>query len=120
MGNLTHRLNNRQKAASGLGETILNSMRLTPEQDERITEPARNPALWEPARSRRLEAGKGMAQAITNTYSDEDRRRVLNRLDPPRAARKISRRPAQDREYLLDLLNPEHRAEVALLLTVAT
>ena len=59
-----------------------------------------------------------MATAIADTYTDEDWQRVLNRLTPPRAARKISGRPVEDREHLLDLLDPEHRAAVEKLLTV--
>ena len=54
-----------------------------------------------------------MAKAIADTYTKEDWQRVLNRLTPQRAARKISGRPAEDREYLLDLLDPEHRAKVS-------
>ena len=104
----------------GVGKTILAGMQFTPEQDERITELARNPTLWEPAGADAWERGRRMAQAVADTYTDEDWRRVLNRLTPPRAARKISRRPAEDREYLLELLDPEHRAEVERLLTVTT
>lgn len=84
-------------------------MRLTPEDDERITELARNPALWEPAGPDAWERGRRMAQAIADTYTEEDWRRVLNRLDPRRAARKISRLPAEDHAFLVDLLDPEHR-----------
>ena len=91
---------------------------LTPEEDALITELARDPSKWVPAGPDAWEQGRRMAQAIADTYTDEDWRRVLNRLTPPRAARKISRRPAEDREYLLDLLDTEHRAEVERFLTV--
>lgn len=92
-------------------------MRLTPEQDKRISELAGDHALWELAGPDAWERGRRMAQAISNTYTDEDWRRVLNRLTPPRAARKISRRPAEDREHLLSLLDPLHRADVERLVT---
>ena len=97
---------------------MVDLMRLTPEEDERITELARNPALWEPAGPDAWERGRRIAQAIADTYTDEDWRRVLNRLTPRRAAREISNRPAEDRGYLLGLLDPEQRAEVERLLTV--
>ena len=91
---------------------------LTPEEDALLTELAGDPSKWVPAGPEAWKQGRRMAQAIADTYTDEDWRRVLNRLAPPRAARQIARRPAADRAHLLSLLGPEQRTEVEHLLAV--
>ena len=91
---------------------------LTPEEDALITDLAHDPDKWVPAGPDAWERGRRMAQAIADTYTDEDWRRVLNRLTPSRAARQISRRPAANRAHLLSLLEPEQRTGVEHLLAV--
>lgn len=90
----------------------------TSEEDALITELARDPSRWEPAGPDAWERGRKIADAIADSYTDEDWRRILNRLTPRRAARDISHHPAEDRGHLLSLLDPKQRVEVERLLSV--
>lgn len=97
------------------------TLRLVPyteEEIERIAELGGTPENWQPADPEAWELGRRMAAGIADTYSDDDWRRVLNALSPRRAARKISRRPPEDRGRLLELISPDRRAEVERLLAV--
>lgn len=90
-------------------------MRYTEESIRRISEAATPENLLSPPPDA-LELGRKIATAISDAYTDEDWRRVLNRLSPDRAAWKISRRPSEERHHLLLLLDPHRRTEVERLL----
>ena len=84
----------------------------TEEEIERLAEFASDPANLKPAGTEAWENGQRMARAIADTFTDKDWITLLNRLSADRAARQIARRPAEDRQYLLDLLSPDRRAIV--------
>ena len=90
----------------------------TPEQIELIAEMGRDPKNWQLADQEAWELGKRMADAIADTYTDDDWHQLLNRLSPSRAAKQIASRPREDRRRLLGLIEPERRANVELLLPV--
>ncbi len=58
------------------------------------------------------EQGRHIANAFFDTYTDEEWRRLLNKLHPDQAAGVISHRPLKDRLSLLLLIHPDRRAEV--------
>ena len=87
-------------------------MGYTEEQIERIATLASNPANLAPADTDARENGQRMARAIADTFTDEDWTTLLNGLSAVRAARQISRRPAEERQHLLALLNPNRRDAV--------
>ena len=93
-------------------------MGLTEEEDRRITELARDPNNWQPAGPEAWERGRRMADVIADTYTDEDWRTLLNTLTPPRAAQYISSRPPEDRRRLLERVDPDRRVEVEGFLAV--
>jgi len=68
-----------------------------------------------PPGARRL--GREIAAGVSDAYTDDDWRRILNRMSPDRAAAKISRRPLDDRQRLLNLVAPDRRAEIERFLT---
>ena len=79
---------------------------------DRIAELAQDPRNWEPAPPEALAVGRQIADAVADRYTDDDWRYVLNALDPRRAAGTISRRPAEQRSYLLSMLDPDRRTEI--------
>ena len=97
----------------------LRSVPYTEDEIARIAELGEDPKNWQPADAEAWELGRRMAAGIAEGYTDDDWRRVLNALSPPRAARKISRRPPEDRLRLLDLIAPDCRTEVEQFLAVA-
>ena len=64
-----------------------------------------------PAPPGALEQGRQMANSFF-TYTDEDWKRLLNKLYPDQAAGVISYRPFEDRRSLLMFIHPDRRAEV--------
>ena len=90
----------------------------TPEQVELIAETGRDPKNWQLADREAWELGKRMADAVADTYTDDDWRQLLNTLSPSRAAKQIASRPREDRGKLLGLLASERRADVERLLPV--
>ncbi len=58
------------------------------------------------------ELGQEIANSFFDLYTDEDWKEFLNRLHPDQAAGVISHRPVEDRQSLLMLMNPDHRATV--------
>ena len=93
-------------------------MRYTDEEVERIAELGRDPSNWRPAGPEAWERGRRLADAISDSYTDEDWRTILNRLTPSRAAQYILSRPPDNRQHLLELVEPDRRIEVERLLTV--
>lgn len=93
-------------------------MAYTEEQIERIAEFADNPANLEPTGPEAWDNGRRMARAIADTFTEHDWATLLNRLSTDRAARQIARRPVEERQHLLGLLNPERRATVEAHLAV--
>ena len=87
-------------------------MRWTPDKIKAICELGRDPSNWVPAGPEELEQGQQIANALADSYTDDDWRYYLNVLDPERAARRIAIRPPEDRDHLLSLLDPYKRAEV--------
>lgn len=87
-------------------------MRWTPEKIEAICELGRDPNNWVPAGPEELEQARRIADAVADSYTDDDWRYFLNVLDPERAARQITSRPPEDRDHLLSLLEPDRRAAV--------
>ena len=83
---------------------------------ERIAVLGRDPSNWRPADPEAWELRERMADAIADGYADEDWRRVLNSLNPSRAARDIACRPPEDRRRLLMLIDRHRRGEVERLL----
>ena len=79
-------------------------MPYTEAEIEHIAELGRDPENWQSADPEAWVLGRQMAAGIADTYTDDDWRRVLNGLSPPRAARKISGRPREDRQRLLKLI----------------
>ena len=57
-----------------------------------------------------------MADAIADGYTDDDWCRVLNSLNPSRAAMDIAGRPAEEHRRLLTLVDRRRRGEVERLL----
>ncbi|MDE0120564.1 MAG: hypothetical protein OXS33_02390 [bacterium] len=86
-------------------------MRYTEQEIERISGKASSENLL-PAPPEAREIAKEIADAIADSYSEDDWRHVLNTLSPDRAARSISSRPFEDRRRLLMLIEPDRRAEV--------
>ena len=86
---------------------------------EKAAEQLADPRNRRAADSEAWERGRRIAATISDGYTDDDWRHVLNALDPPRAARKISRRPAEDRRHLLGLVAPDRRAKVESLMTAS-
>ena len=93
-------------------------MPYTEEEIERIAELGSDPNNWRPAGPEAWERGRRMADAIADSYTDEDWRTILNRLTPSRAAQHILSRPPADHHHLLELVRPDRRIEVQRLLTV--
>ena len=60
-----------------------------------------------------------IANAHFDTYTDEDWRLLLDKLDPDQAAGVISHRSVEDRRRLLMLIPPGRRAEVRRFLATA-
>lgn len=87
------------------------------EEMERIAELGRDPSNWRPADPEAWELGKRMADAIADGYTDEDWRRVLNTLNPSRAARDIACRPPEEHRRLLTLVDRHRRGEVERLVS---
>lgn len=87
-------------------------MRWTLEKIEAICELGRDPSNWVPAGPEDREQTRRIADAIADSYTDDDWRYFLNVLDPERAARQIISRPSGDRDHLLSLLNADQRAAV--------
>lgn len=86
------------------------------EEIERIGELGRDPRNWRPAGLEAWELGKRIADAIADGYTDEDWRRVLNSLNPARAARDIACRPPEEHQRLLMLIDRHRREKVERLL----
>lgn len=81
---------------------------------------AATPETLVPAPPDASEQGRRIANAYFDTYTDEDWRRLLNKLHPDQAAGVISHRPVGDRQRLLMLIPSDRRAEVRhFLATVA-
>ena len=81
---------------------------------------AATPGALVPAAPGALEQGRQIANAYFDTYTDEDWRRLLEKLHADQAAGVISHRPVEDRRRLLLLMPPDRRAEVRqILATVA-
>ena len=94
---------------------IVAIVRYTEELIGRISADA-TPENLVPAPPDAIELGREIADSISDSYTDEDWRRVLNGLSPHRAASRISRRPPSDRDRLLMLIDPDRRAEIKRLL----
>lgn len=86
-------------------------MRYTEQEIERIAGAA-SPENLLPAPSEAREIARNIADAIADSYTEDDWRYVLNTLSPDRAAVSISSRPLKDRRGLLMLIDPDRRAEV--------
>lgn len=95
-------------------------MGYTEEEVRRLSELGRDSNNWKAADPEAWEQGWRMAMAIADTYTDEDWARVLNTLEPSRAAQQISFRPPEDRRRLLGLVNSDCRTGVAAFLAVTT
>ncbi len=87
------------------------------EEIERIAELGRNPRNWRLADPEAWELGRRVAAAIADGYTDEGWRRVLNSLDPSRAARDIACRPPEEHQRLLKLVDRHRRGEVERLVS---
>ena len=72
----------------------------------------RDPGNWEPAGKDAVEQATEMANALADTYTDEDWRHVLNTLSPTRTAHQIACRPLEYRDHLLTLIDPARREAV--------
>lgn len=90
---------------------MLEIVRYTEQVIERISGAARPENLL-PAPSEAREIARNIADAIADSYTEDDWRYVLNTLSPDRAAVSISSRPLEDRRRLLMLIDPDRRAEV--------
>ena len=91
------------------------AMEYSEEMIRRISEMA-TPENLQPAPPGALEQGREIANSYFDTYTDEEWRRLLNRLYPDQAAGVISHRPLKDRRSLLMLIHPDRRTEVERLL----
>ena len=90
---------------------ILNIVRYTEKEIERISGAAK-PGNLLPAPPEAREIARQIADAVADSYTEDDWRYVLNTLSPDRAAMDISSRPFEDRKRLLSLIDPDRRAEV--------
>ena len=70
------------------------------EKIERIGELGLDLSNWQPADAEAWESGKRLADGIADGYTDEDWRRVLNTLNPSRAAKDIASRPPEEHQRL--------------------
>lgn len=77
----------------------------------RISEAA-TPENLVPAHPGALEQGRQIANTYFDTYTEDDWRRLLNKLYPDQAAGVISHRPFEDHQRLLMLIQSNRRAEV--------
>lgn len=84
----------------------------------RISQAARPETLL-PAPPGALEQGRQIANAYFDTYTDEEWRVLLGKLQADQAAGVISHRSAEDRRRLLMLIPPDRRAEVRRFLATA-
>lgn len=90
---------------------MLGIVRYTEQEIERISRAARPENLL-PAPPEAREMARQMADAIADSFTEDEWRTVLNTLSPDRAAMDISTRPPEDRPRLLMLIDPDRRAEV--------
>ena len=90
---------------------VLNIVRYTEKEIERISRAA-TPENLMPAAPEAQEMARQMADGIADSFTEDDWRYVLNTLSPDRAAMDISTRPLDDRQWLLMLIDSDHRAEV--------
>ncbi|MDE0121301.1 MAG: hypothetical protein OXS33_06160 [bacterium] len=94
-------------------------MGFTEDDIRRLSKLGSDPQNWESADPDARDRGHRIAQAIADSYTDEDWKFLLNTLSPSQAAHQISHRPPEDRERLLRFIESERRAEVQSLLIVA-
>ncbi len=87
------------------------TVRYTEQEIERISGAA-SPDNLLPAPPEARDIAREIADAIADSYTEDDWRHVLNTLSPDRAAMSISSRPFEDRRRLLMLIDPDRRAEV--------
>ena len=87
------------------------AMEYSEETIRQVSEMA-TPENLRPAPPGALEQGRQIANSFFDTYTDEDWKRLLNKLYPDQAAGVISHRPLKDRRSLLMLIYPDRRAEV--------
>lgn len=90
---------------------MLNVVRYSEKEIERISRAA-SPGNLLPAPPEAREIARQIADAVADSYTEDDWRHVLNTLSPERAAMDISSRPSEDRQRLLLLVDPDRRAEV--------
>ena len=90
---------------------MVDVVRYTEQEIEGVSRAA-SPENLRPAPAEAREIARGIADAIADSYTEDDWRHVLNTLSPDRAAMGISSRPFEDRRWLLLLIDPDRRAEV--------
>ena len=103
---------------SGIRRIRKLGMEYTDELIERIVDLASDPRNWRPSQPGDRELGREIADADADTYTDDDWRYLLNRLDPLRAAQTINDRSPEQRPHLLGLIDPHRRARIEQMLTV--
>lgn len=90
------------------------------EQEIELISRAARPENLLPAPPDAWEMARKIADAIADSFTEDDWRYVLNTLSPDRSAFDLSTRPPEDRERLLALIEPDRRSEVERCLAALT